>query len=442
MRVAAGLARIGRFPRRATQAAAAALLIAACGGSATPAPTHRQTKPASVAAEPAATRAPDEADQLAQLIAARAAALEAGDPKRYAATAVGAQAGRDRRAAANAKRLPLARVEMHAVRTAVRGQRATLRVHMTYAFEGIDTEFVKTSRMRAVKTAAGWRIARDRPAGGALAPWEYRRYTARTSPHFLALAPTGLRVGSLMRDLEKGRARMRRALPGVKAPRKLLVIVVRNGRDARALTKDYHTISALVAVAEAQVSLRGPARRVSAVDGQRVFVLWRSYGNRTADQRRTVIAHELVHAALADRSGGRVPAWLSEGIAMYAAGDDRLGEAGAVLNGARLRDASQQDDVERVLSLRTLARPSSLDRLGPTALAFAYSYSAAAAYAIAANHGGASTLLKLYAAFNSEKIRGAPGRRLNERVVRRVLGVSLSALEDEIDAYARARSAL
>ena len=35
-------------------------------------------------------------------------------------------------------------------------------------------------------------------------------------------------------------------------------------------------------------------------------------------------------------------AWLVEGIAMYASGDQRAGDAGALLSGARLKDASAQ----------------------------------------------------------------------------------------------------
>ena len=94
-----------------------------------------------------------------------------------------------------------------------------MRVDMAYSFEDIDTEYFKTSRMTAREDAR--RLAgRERPARrpGALAPWEYTRYKARTSKHFLALAPASLKVGSLMTDLEKGRARMKRGLPGVKPP--------------------------------------------------------------------------------------------------------------------------------------------------------------------------------------------------------------------------------
>ena len=41
-----------------------------------------------------------------------------------------------------------------------------------------------------------------------------------------------------------------------------------------------------------------------------------------------------------------------------------------------------------------------------------------------------------------EKIKGRPGRKLSDKVVRKVLKTSLSSLEDEVDAYARARSSL
>ena len=55
-----------------------------------------------------------------------------------------------------------------------------------------------------------------------------------------------------MTDLEKGRTKMRRGLPGVKPPDKVLVIVARDGRDINALTKNRKTRRSLVAVAESQ----------------------------------------------------------------------------------------------------------------------------------------------------------------------------------------------
>ena len=226
---------------------------------------------------------------------------------------------------------------MTAGATEVDGDRATLRVDMVYSLRRHSTRYFKTlADDRAARRPTGWRVAARPPVRGRARAWEYTSYKARTSQHFLALAPKSLKVGSLMTDLEKGRARMKRGLPGINAPDRMLVIVARTSTDTKALTKDLHTISALVAVAEAQVSLRGPgAARSTEVSGQRVFVLWRSYGNRSAKERRMVIAHELVHAALVKRTGGRVPPWLVEGIAMYASGDKRAGDAGALLSGAR-----------------------------------------------------------------------------------------------------------
>jgi hypothetical protein len=90
---------------------------------------------------------------------------------------------------------------------------------------------------------------------------------------------------------------------------------------------------------------------------------------------------------------------------MYASGDQRAANAGALLAGARLKVASQQGAAERELSLARLARPNAMSRLAPIPLAIAYSYASAAAYAIAEKHGR-SALLRLYDAFNDERIHG------------------------------------
>ena len=277
---------------------------------------------------------------------------------------------------------------------------------MAYTFDGIDTTYYKTSRMTAQKTPDGWRISNDRPSAGTLAPWEYTRYKARTSKHFLALAPKSLKVGNLMTDLEKGRAKMVRGLPGVKPPRKVLVIVARNGKDTKALTKDMKTRRSLVAVAETQYSVKGTAQRVDELWGERVFVMWRSYGDGSPKERQTVVAHELVHAALAHRTSARTPPWLYEGIAMYVSGDNRAGDAGALISGRGvLRDASKQGEAKAAMSLTKLSNPRALQKMSSVEISFAYSFSSAAAYTIAEKHGR-KALLRLFTAYNSEKNRG------------------------------------
>ncbi len=422
---------------------ATAILMTACGGGSaddTPPASAKTVQAGSKTPKPVATKAPTDTEKLTRLLNDRAYALEEGDTEGFLNTSTGAQAKKDKGAIERAKALPINDAKLYAGATEVDGDRGTIRVEMTYSFEGLSTEFVKRSRLTVVRTPQGWRVQNDKPTYGELAPWEYATYKVRTSRHFLALAPKNLKVGSLMTDLEKGRSKMKNALPGIKPPDRILVIVARTSTDTKALTQDIRTIKALTAVAEAKVYLRGPARKVDAVRAQRVFVLWRSYGNRPVKERRMVIAHELTHAALVKRSGGRVPPWLSEGIAMYASGDKRSGDAGAILSGAQLKDQSKQKATENVLSLTRLAKPTALDSMSPIPLSFAYSYASAAAYAIAAKHGGAKSLLRLYSGFNSEKIKGKPGRKLTDRVMRKTLHTSLSSVEDDIKAYARSNS--
>jgi hypothetical protein len=408
--------------------------LAGCGGSSRP--TAHRANPATP--EATASRTPDDSEQLQQLLAERAAAMREGDPAALQRTTIGAQRRRDRRAAAAARRLPIARLTVTARQTDVAGDRARIQAVTLYSFAGIDTRFAKRSRITAVRTRAGWRVRSDR-ALGIKAPWEIGRYTPRRSAHFLALAPAGLDVAGLMTDLERGRARMIRALPGVRPPGRLLVLVARGDADTRALTRDVRTLGSLTALAEARVSTAGPARRVTDISGQRVLVLWRSYGRRPVAERRMVVAHELTHAALARQTSGRTPAWLVEGIAMYASGDQRAGEAGALLAGAQLVDASQREAARRTLSLAALARPEAMRGLPEIPLAVAYSYASAAAYAIAARHGRAG-LLRLYRAFNDESIRGRPGRRLDDRVLRRALHESLADVQRDAEAFARAHA--
>jgi hypothetical protein len=419
----------------------AALLITACGGGSASTSQPAKKMSASVTKpKAAATKPPSDTEQLNKLLIVRASALQSGEADTYAGTATGAQVHRDTRIISQAKQLPLNSVRLLSRTVEVNKNRATMRVDLVYSFKGIQTEYLKASRMTALRTDKGWKVAADKPSAGALAPWEYASYKARTSRHFVALAPRSLKVGPLMKDLEQGREKMKRALPGVKAPDRTLVIVARTGSDTKALTRNLHTLSAIIAVAESNLRFQGPAGKVSQVSGQRVFVLWRSYRHGNAKARQTVIAHELTHAALAWRTGARVPAWLVEGIALYASGDKRGGEAGAILSGARLRDSSKQGSAERALSLARLAKPTSLDRMNAVELAFAYSYASAAAFTVAQRHGGAKALLRLYSVFNNRKLRGRPGRKLSDRAVRKALHISLSTLEDETKGYARANS--
>ena len=310
-------------------------------------------------------------------------------------------------------------MQLKADGTEVDGDRATLRVDMAYTFDDIDTTYYKTSRMTAQKTPDGWRISNDRPSAGTLAPWEYTRYKARTSKHFLALAPKSLKVGSLMKDLEKGRAKMIRGLPGVKPP-------AQGARHRRPQRQGHQRAdeghqdagARSTAVAETQFSVKGTAQRDRRDSGASASSCC---GAPTAtgppQERQMVVAHELVHAALAKRTSARTPPWLYEGIAMYVSGDNRAGDAGALISGRGvLRDASKQGEAKAAMSLtQALQRRARCSGCPRSSSRFAYSYSSAAAYTIADKHGR-KALLRLFTAYNSEKLRGKSGRKLTDKV--------------------------
>jgi hypothetical protein len=339
----------------------------------------------------------------------------------------------------NARGLSLNYVELASDDKRITGKQAILKATLLYTFHGVDSRFYKLSTITAEKTPQGWRVRSDKPSDGVYAPWEIGAYTERDSPHFTALAPRSLRVGTLMSDLEKGRTRMERGLPGVKPPSKLLVLVSRNSRETKALTKDIRTLAAVTALAEAQMAYHGAARQVRAVDGQRVFIMWRGYHASSPSTRRMIIAHELTHAALARETSGRTPAWLVEGIAMFASGDERAKESGLLLSGGQLRDHSKQKSAEAAASLSKLATHDALDKMGTVPLTFAYSYASAAAYAVAQKYGRKG-LLRLYLGFNNAHIKGHSGRKLSDRVVRHTLHESLSSLEAQATGFAKAHA--
>jgi hypothetical protein len=198
-------------------------------------------------------------------------------------------------------------------------------------------------------------------------------------------------------------------------------------------------LGSLDALAQASVRESGPAKRPTAVSGQRLLVVWHWFKRESRTERRMTVAHEMTHASLIRQTSGRMPAWLIEGMALYVSNDRRYADAGAMLSGGVLRDSSQQAAAKRVLSLTVLGKPRSMQNLGPVPLSFAYSYAAAAAFAIADKHGRKG-LLRLYQAFDSTKYKGRAGRKLMDRVMRATLHQSLASVQQDVDAFARAHA--
>ena len=155
--------------------------------------------------------------------------------------------------------------------------------------------------------------------------------------------------------------------------------------------------------------------------------MWPRWSALPPPARERVVTHELTHAALADTTSGRTPAWLVEGVALYVSGDRRTADASRLVRGDVAGfSAAQASAAHRALSLDALARPGAIGRLRGTGQAAAYAFSSAAAFRIAERYGRAR-LLRLYQAFNDEELRGRPGPAVADRAARRVLGTSIPA---------------
>jgi hypothetical protein len=368
-------------------------ILAGCGGDAAP-------QPAPTPGTPAERPGPSEEEQVRMLLDERAAALEAGDVRAYAAT------GGDRADARRAKRLRLRKVVMTADRVDVSGDRATARVSATYAIAGVRGTFEVERRVRARRTADGWRVIAAAGRRG-LPPWEVDDFRDRRSEHFVVLAPPEIPADELIVALEGGYETMSELLTRGRLRSRYLVVVAAGAEQARALTAEIRGVETLAALADASVIQTGAAARTDKVVSLRLVVVWGPFSTLDAEGRRRVVTHELTHAALTGATSGRIPAWLSEGVALYVSGDRRPAPPGA--------------------DLAALSQPDAIARLSGEQQANAYGASSAAAFAIA-DRFGTDKLLDLYEAFNDPRLRGRPGPRLVNRALKRELGITLDDL--------------
>lgn len=372
-----------------------------------------------------------DATALRRLLARRAATLQDGRARAYAATSTGAQRTRDRRSARNARRLRLRDVELAVRSLDLRGRRATLRVTSLYGVRGVPGRFAAARRVTALRTRAGWRV-RAETSRRERHPWEVGPVTERRTRHFVVLAPRGIDLasGGLREALESGYRRMRQALRRPRLQPRYLVVVADGPAIARALTRRIRGIGGLAAISDTGVREEGAARRVASVASQRLLVVWTAFGALDPEGRVRVVTHELTHAALAKVTSGRMPAWLLEGAALHASGDRRVDRA-ARLIGETVISGSGSRATRRSLALSRLSRPDAIAGLGGAGQEAAYAYSSAAAFYIVARFGR-RRYLDLYDVFNDETLDGRPGVALTDRAVRRVLGISFVALERDL----------
>ncbi len=396
-------------PARSVVPAALVAVLAGCGGGgggddpkarATATPTPRA---------PAERPEPSDEVQITQLLTDRARALENGHRRDYVATATGAQQRRDRVDARRAKRLRFSDVQLDVGPINIGPRRARARIMTSYTIDGVNSTFRLRRQLRVLKTKNGWRVSRLGGKRG-LPPWEVGPFVQRRSKHFVVLAPPGTETGELLGALENGYSAMDEKLARIRLRRRYLVVVAAGAKEGRALTRGIRGVSSLAALVDANLVQTGPALRTSRVEGLRLVVMKPSFESFDSYNRGLLVTHELTHAALARQTSGRVPGWLTEGIALYVSGDRRY-SSGA--------------------DLRALSRPDSIGRLTGAAQTSAYEAASTAAFTIADQHGERG-LLRLYRSFNDPRLRGRPGPKLVDRAMRRELGMRLSELDASV----------
>jgi hypothetical protein len=409
--------------RRLAVAALTAVMLAGCSGGGGAGP-NATGSPDGGKGAPVTREAGSATAQLREMLDRRARALESGDGKDYAATALTrAQKRRDRGAARRARSVGISRIALEAVGGRVKGRRARVDVALRYAIRGVSGTFEARSRMDVRYVGGQWRVVsvrgRERP------PWEVGRFVRLRSRHFVVLAPPEVPEAPITEALEAGYVQTGRVLIRPKLKRRYLVVVAQDAAQAHALTELIRGVGGLAAIADAEVRQEGAAERVSEVVSQRLLVVWAQFAGAEYDGRLRVVTHELTHAALAELTSGRTPSWLLEGVALYVSGDRRVAEAAELIAGGGSRA------VRRALTLSGLSEPDAIARLDGDGQAAAYAYSSAAAFYIAARYGQ-KRLLRLYDAFNDEQIEGTGGAALTDLAVREVLGRPLARLERDL----------
>lgn len=354
--------------------------------------------------KPEATPTPEE--QIEAMLDKRAAALQRGKPGAYVATSIPGRRKLDRRVARTASRLKLRNVWFEAGGIDVKGRRARAQVSFGYAVKGVNSRYEFDRRVRLRRVRGSWRFVGTNARRG-LPPWEVGKFRERRSKHFVVHAPPHIPTGALVTALEDGYSAMRRLLNKSRLRDRYLVVIAEGPREAHKLTAEIRSAKSLAALAEANVVQSGMAEKTSEVKALRLLIVWEAFENLDSFTREIVAVHELTHAALAGTASGRVPSWLSEGVAMYISKERWPAPPGG--------------------NLAALSQPDAIGQLLGDKQARAYQLSSAAAFAIA-DRFGPKKLIKLHDSFSSEKLRGTPGKKLVNRALKKQLGISLAEL--------------
>lgn len=300
-----------RCPRRALRALSACLVVLLLQGCAWLVPA--QDAPVAVS--------PDVVRGISDTLAARSAAVRAGRAQRFVRTVTpGPVRAQQRVWFTNLRQLPLQGFRQQLLgspREVEGGYQA--RVRTWTRLRGFDRAAVPTdTEVTFAASARGWQITSSTPVGGVAQPWDSGAVALARAPGVLVIGDlqSAGSLSTVAESVQRARASITRQVPWrwseavvVQAPSTVAPLANRGnlpGGDATRLDGITYRVAG------------GPDG--SRLAGRRVLLHPRML-KATEAVRGRLLRHELTHVALGERNE-RIPMWLSEGIAEYAATRD------------------------------------------------------------------------------------------------------------------------
>ncbi len=411
-------------------------ITSSTGGAPSPVPT---TKPADQAFL-----------DLHRLLARLAQSAQAGDANAYLSAFAPALRSEQRILLERLRRVPLAsyRLALDPSADLLNAGQGTLQdipIEVRYTFNGISAanQFLSSLRFDFKRVDGEWQVTLVGP--GEQPPfWHTGNIATDRSQHFLIFTRPEAAEDLSMIKQEAEAAYAQLAQRGLALDERYVAFVTA-------------TVEGFRQYAGQGDRVVGTARWRYRVSGDQFEVVNRAfYVNGTAfhddrtgyqpGERRTTIAHELVHLALAAETRPFTPAWLAEGIAVYYADQSTTAERqGLVMSGAL-----DQLTLEQLTQARSLVGHAEGDNPVPNAYTFA-----GAAVDYLAQHYSEAKMRELYRSYSATppaRIRGdlpdgasseeqpAAGdlsvEQTNE-ALQRIFDLTLSGLDDQVKQWLR-----
>ena len=207
----------------------------------------------------------------------------------------------------------------------------TFEAELRHSYAGFDLgERTSTQVLTAVRSTKGWRLSEQLACTGEPALWSDPTFLLRMSADVLLLSTEGVEeTEQRFADAARAVRLAREAWPGASAPAadRGLVLLSPATAEQHALVTQQGEVTELTGSSAASAPTTpqvaaitdgpdGPGGRSTA---DRVVVNPLALGRLTPPGRAFVLAHEAVHVRLRAMTGGRLPAWLSEGFADWVA---------------------------------------------------------------------------------------------------------------------------